>query len=162
QDLRAPVADAKSDAKAMPLADWLIVTTGQELLYDVEDFINLFAAGVPQIEIEAKIVEINFSDSLDVGVTPVTGKPMFDFPGNGTFVKSFSSTTPNGVDINEALLTLGTVQDGTAFNAIIEAIATNDNVSIISRPKIAVREGGRADISNIEKIPFLKISGINT
>jgi len=144
-----------------PLADWLVVTTGQELLYDVEDFINLFAAGVPQIEIEAKIVEIAFQDTLDVGVSPVAGMPMFDFPGSGTFVKSFTSNTPNQADISEALLTLGTVQDGTAFNAIIEAIATNDNVSIISRPKIAVREGGRADISNIEKIPYLKISGIS-
>ena len=143
------------------LADWLVVTTGQELLYDVEDFINLFAAGVPQIEIEAKIVEIAFQDTLDVGVSPVAGMPMFDFPGSGTFVKSFTSNTPNQAEISEAMLTLGTVQDGTAFNAIIEAIATNDNVSIISRPKIAVREGGRADISNIEKIPYLKISGIS-
>jgi type II secretory pathway component GspD/PulD (secretin) len=156
QDLRT----VQAKAEGIPLADWLVVTTGQELLYDVEDFINLFAAGVPQIEIEAKIVEIIFSDSLDLGVTPVAGKPMFDFPGNGTFVKSFSSTTPNGVDINEALLTLGGVFSGTEFNAILEAIATNDNVSIISRPKIAVREGGRADISNIEKVPYLKISTI--
>lgn len=161
QDLRAAGTPAAAAAAApVPLADWLVVTTGQELLYDVEDFINLFAAGVPQIEIEAKIVEINFSDSLDLGVTPVAGKPMFDFPGTGTFVKSLNSTTPNGVDVNEALLTLGGVFDGTEFNAIIEAIATNDNVSIISRPKIAVREGGRADISNIEKIPYLKISSI--
>jgi len=155
QDLRAPVGDPKAEAKPLQLADWLVVTTGQELLYEVEDFINLFAAGVPQIEIEAKIVEITFSDTLDVGVKPIIGQPMFDFPGSGTFVKSFNSSTPNGVDISEALLTLGTVQDGTAFNAIIEAIATNDNVSIISRPKIAVREGGRADISNIERIPYL-------
>ena len=158
QDLRTN--DASKQAVATPLADWLIITTGQELLYEVEDCINLFAAGVPQIEIEAKIVEITFSDSLDIGVTPVTGKPMFDFKGDGGFFKSFNSTTPNTVDINEALLTIGAVNDGTAFNAILEAIATNDNVSIISRPKIAVREGGRADISNTEKIPFLSIGNI--
>lgn len=156
QDLR----NAGAAAAPTPVADWMIVTTGPELLYEVEDFINLFAAGIPQIEIEAKIVEISFSDTLDLGVSPVAGKPMFDFPGSGTFIKSFNSSTPNTTDINEALLTLGTVQDGTAFNAILEAIATNDNVSIISRPKIAVREGGRADISNTEKIPYLKITGI--
>jgi type II secretory pathway component GspD/PulD (secretin) len=157
QDLRNATSGQGTETA---LADWLVVTTGQELLYDVEDFINLFAAGVPQIEIEAKIVEIGFTDTLDVGVAPVNGLPMFDFPGSGTFVKSFSSFTPNQTNINEALLTLGTVMDGTSFNAIIEAIATNDNVSIISRPKIAVREGGRADISNTEKIPYLSISAI--
>jgi general secretion pathway protein D len=47
------------------------------------------------------------------------------------------------------------------FNAALEALAINDNVSIISRPKIAVREGGRADISNTSKIPYLSITGIN-
>ncbi len=143
-----------TEAKETKLADWLVVTTGQELLYDVEDFINLFAAGVPQIEIEAKIVEIAFSDTLDVGAKPLDGQPMFDFTSGG-FFKSLNSSTPNGTDINEALLAIGAVQNGMAFNAILEAIATNDNVSIISRPKIAVREGGRADISNIEKIPYL-------
>ncbi len=150
QDMRTVGTEAKETA----LADWLVVTTGQELLYDVEDFINLFAAGVPQIEIEAKIVEIAFSDTVDVGVKPLDGQPMFDFTA-GSFFKSLNSSTPNGVDINEALLAIGAVQNGMAFNAILEAIATNDNVSIISRPKIAVREGGRADISNIEKIPYL-------
>ena len=157
QDMRLP----KEVAVETALADWLVVTTGQELLYDVEDFINLFAAGVPQIEIEAKIVEITFSDTLDLGVRPITDtRSLFEVGANGAFIKSFNSTTPNSVDINEALLTIGAVQSGVAFNAILEAIATNDNVSIISRPKIAVREGGRADISNIEKIPYLKISGI--
>ncbi len=145
--------------KEQRLADWLVVTTGPDLLQDVEDFINLFAAGVPQIEIEAKIVEITLSDSLDLGVRPPDGVPMFDFPDH-TFVKSFDSRTPNQADASEGLLSLGGVQDGVAFNAILEAIATRDNVSIISRPKIAVREGGRADISNTVKIPFLQITGI--
>src|SRR5688572_3098750 len=34
-----------------PLADWLVVTSGSDLLQEVEDFLNLFAAGIPQIEI---------------------------------------------------------------------------------------------------------------
>jgi type II secretory pathway component GspD/PulD (secretin) len=158
QNLRDP---AKA-AEERPLADWLVVTTGQDLLYEVEDFINLFAAGVPQIEIEAKIVEITFSKSLDIGVKPVDSEtPIFQLPKSGiedepsTFVKGFSYGLPNLANANEALLTIGAVQDGITFGAILEAIAATDNVSIISRPKIAVREGGRADISNTERIPFL-------
>lgn len=156
QDLRAPVTGT---ANPVPLADWLVVTTGPELLYEVEDFINLFAAGVPQIEIEAKIVEITFVDTLDLGVRTPAGVSMFDFP-DGTFIKSLTSSTPNQTDLTEALLAIGGVQDGLAFNAILEAIATRDNVSIISRPKIAVREGGKADISNTIRIPFLKVGNI--
>ncbi len=138
------------------LADWLVVTTGFELLVEVERFINLFGAGVPQIEIEAKIVEIAFTDSIDVGVATT-----FDFPAHTT-VGQLATTTPNVADGGEALLTLGGVLDGTTFGATLEAIATRDNVSIISRPKIAVREGGRADISNTQKLPILDIKGITS
>ena len=158
QDLRKP----DEAAVERPLADWLVVTTGQDLLFEVEDFINLFAAGVPQIEIEAKIVEITFSKSLDLGVKPIDSQtPIFQLPKSGiedepsTFVKGFTYGLPNIANANEALLTIGAVQDGITFGAILEAIAATDNVSIISRPKIAVREGGRADISNTERIPFL-------
>jgi type II secretory pathway component GspD/PulD (secretin) len=155
QDLRNPADPAKEQR----LADWLVVTTSAALLQEVEDFINLFAAGVPQIEIEAKIVEITLSDSLDLGVRPPEGKPLLDFPDH-TFIKSFDGSFPNQSEGAEGLLTLGGVQDGVAFNAILEALATRDNVSIISRPKIAVREGGRADISNTVKIPFLQLGNI--
>ena len=157
QDLRSPTAVA---GQPSPLADWLVVTAGPDLLQEVEDFINLFAAGVPQIEIEAKIVEVSLTDVLDLGVRSPDGTPMFQFPSH-TFVKSFDSSMPNVANGIEGILAVGGVQDAVTFNATLEALATNDNVSIISRPKIAVREGGRADISNTSRIPYLGIQGIN-
>ena len=45
-------------------------------------------------------------------------------------------------------------------NAVLEALALYENVSIISRPKIAVREGGRAEIVSLESIPFYNITGL--
>lgn len=157
QDMRNPTAKAAPN----PVADWLVVTTGEDLLWEVEEFINLFAAGVPQIEIEAKVVEITFTKSLDYGVKPVDGStPIFSWPP-GSFVQSLDYSVPNQADGNEALLALSAVQNGFAFNAIIEAIATNDNVSIISRPKVAVREGGRASLLSKQLIPFLEITTLN-
>ncbi len=157
QDLRNPSVAAGAE---QPLADWLVVTAGADLLQEVEDFINLFAAGVPQIEIEAKIVEISLTDVLDIGVRSPTNAPMFQFPSK-TFVKGLDSSMPNVSNAAEGILAVGGVLDAVTFNATLEALAINDNVSIISRPKIAVREGGRADISNTSRIPYLGISGIN-
>ena len=151
-DLRDP--NAAASAQLVELADWLVVTTGFDILLEVENFINLFGAGVPQVEIEAKIVEIAWSDSLDYGVDT-----SFDF-SPGAFVDRFDTSTPNLAGADEAVLTVGGVLNGALFSATLEAIATMDNVSIISRPKIAVREGGRADISNTQKIPFLDITTI--
>ncbi|TAJ10474.1 MAG: type II secretion system protein GspD [Planctomycetota bacterium] len=143
------------------LADWLVVTARPERLHEVEDFLNLFAAAVPQIEIEAKIVEITESDVLDLGVKPVaTGTPIFDAPGNGTFIKGLDYSFPTQ-DLSSALLTLGAVQDGLAFNAVLQALATWENVQIDSQPRIAVREGSKAEIVNITKIPFYNLNNIN-
>ncbi len=158
QDLRAP---AGATAAPVALADWLVVTAGPDLLGEVEDFINLFAASVPQIEIEAKVVEVTLSDVLDLGVKPVAGKPVFDFPGSATFFKSLDYSLPNQSNGIGALLTVGSIQDGTAFNAVIQALQNHQNVSIINQPKIAVREGGRAEINAITHLPYLQVSGIN-
>ncbi|MFM7281214.1 MAG: hypothetical protein ACKO32_05480, partial [Planctomycetia bacterium] len=137
-----------NEGNSVPLADWLVITSGFEQLKEVESFINIFAAGVPQIEIEAKIVEVTTSDSLDLGVRPLDlSTPIFGFPDH-TFVRSFTYNLPNASSIANAdsLLTLSSVQNSLEFNAVLEALATFQNVAIQSRPKIAVREGARADI----------------
>ena len=157
-DLRVGVPN---DGTVLNVADWLIVTTGSEMLAEVESFIDIFAAGVPQIEIEAKIVEVTTSDTLDLGVTPIDATiPIFGFPDH-TFVKSFTYSLPNTSGALNSLLAVGAVQDGLQFNAVLQALATYENVSIISRPKIAVREGGRASIVNTLRIPNLNVTGIS-
>jgi type II secretory pathway component GspD/PulD (secretin) len=162
QDMRAwpQTASGERAASTVGLADWLVVTAQPDWLEQVEDFLDLFAAAVPQIEIEAKIVELTESDELDLGIKPITGQPIVDFPGDGTFVKSIDWNFPNTESANEALLTLGSVQDGTAFNAVLEALQRWENVAIDTRPKIAVREGGKAEILNTQEIPYYGFSGI--
>jgi len=154
-DLRMPVPDAGT---AIPLADWLVVSAVPDLLREVEDFINTFAAGVPQIEVEAKIVEVTTTDSFALGVSQVDATtPIFDLGGDG-LLDSFGYNFPVS---GGAVATLGAIQDGTSFAAKIEALARYENVSIISRPKVAVREGGRARIVNTTEIPFFNITGIS-
>jgi type II secretory pathway component GspD/PulD (secretin) len=148
-DLRLNTAKAEQ----VPLADWLVVTTGQDLMLDIENFVNVFAADVPQIEIEAKIVEVTTSDSLDVGVSQT-----YDFPDN-TFFDSFDFAFP--IAGAGGTLAASAVQDGTMFSAALEALALYENVSIISRPKIAVREGGRAEIVAQQRIPFVDVTSLN-
>jgi type II secretory pathway component GspD/PulD (secretin) len=146
----------------LAVADWLIVVASAARLEEVESFINNFAAGVPQIEIEAKIVEVTLTNQLDIGVTPIDqSTPIFGFPSGG-FVKSLNYNLPNSAGAINGLLTIGAVSDGVHFNAVLQALATFENVSIVSKPTIAVREGGRAAIVNTVKIPTYAVSGIST
>jgi type II secretory pathway component GspD/PulD (secretin) len=158
-DLRVTVPN---DGNVVNVADWLIVTAGPDLLAEVESFIDIFAAGVPQIEIEAKIVEVTTNDTMDLGVRQIDNNtPIFGFPDH-TFVDSLTYNLPNTSGAINSLLTFGGVQDGLRFNMTLQALASFENVSIISRPKIAVREGGRASIVNTLKIPNLNVTGIST
>ena len=153
-----------SSGTEVKVADWLIVTSSFDLLVEVEDFINLFAARIPQIEIEAKIVEVTTSDSLDVGIKPLNdATPMFQLPSpESSFVDGVDYNFGNVNEGTEALFSLGAVHDGVSFNAILEVLQSMENVTIVSSPKVAVREGGRAEILNTTEIPFFNISGINT
>ena len=152
QDLRDPKI---AQGAAAQLADWLVVTTGPELLAEVEDFINLFAAGVPQIEIEAKIVEITFTDALDLGAQTTITWP------EKALVGTLSGNFPSAAGAVGGLLNMAAVQDGVAFDAVLQALASRENVSIISQPKIAVREGGRADILNTTRLPYVNVGTLN-
>ncbi len=170
-DLRAGFSvEAYSDPRpallrspeSVALSDVLFVTAAAYEMGEIEHFIELFAADVRQIEIEAKIVEVTTRESLDLGLRGRRdGTPIFGLPNSGTFINGIDFSFDNTVDATEALFGLGAVFDGVAFNAVLEAVSAFENVSIISRPKVAVREGARADIVNVTKIPFYEVTAIS-
>jgi type II secretory pathway component GspD/PulD (secretin) len=146
----------------VPLADWILVRARPEVMVQVERFFDLFAAERRQIEIEAKIVEVTTSDSTDWGIRPIdSDTPIFDLPNSGSLVNEIGYSFGNTVDASEALFGVTSVFDGVRFNAMLELVAEHENVSIISRPKVAVREGARAEIVNTTSIPFFQIKAIN-
>jgi len=144
-------------SKAVPLSDLMVVTAVPSLLEQFEEFLDLFAGGgVPQIELEAKIIEIRETDSFDYG-----GGATFMF-GSNNFVRELDIRLPNFAESTEALLTLGAVQDGMAFDAILEAIKGWQNVTIETRPKTVVRAGGVAYIDASTDLPFLTFKTLNS
>ena len=148
--------------QAMSLGDWLLVTAQPAELRRVEQFIETFLADVRQIEIEAKIVEVVTSSSLDVGIRPIDDTtPIFGLPNSGSLINSIDYSFPNTADSSEAIFGLRAVFDGVQVNALLELVAKEESVSIISRPKVAVREGARAEIVNIRQIPYFNIPTIN-
>ena len=145
--------------KDVPMGDWLVVTAGPELLAEVESFIDTFAGGPPQIEIEAKIVEWVVRDSLDLGVQDVSAV----FPDN-TLISELGWDFPNGASLDsggEFFAGISSIHDGVTYAAMFEALAAYENVSIISRPKVSVREGIKAKLEAITREPFLRVTAIN-
>jgi type II secretory pathway component GspD/PulD (secretin) len=152
------------------LSDVIVVTAAYELLEQFEEFLDLFAAGgVPQIELEAKIIEVVESDQLDVGsrATVLFGDANFvtgagqNLPNAASGEKDFELLPGIKGTGTEAILGLGAVQSSLAFSALIEAIQSWDNVQIDSRSKTVVRAGGVAYIESTTEIPFAEIKTIN-
>lgn len=164
-DPRGSKAGILQAPTAIVIGDVLYVRANPELLAEVEHFIRIFVENVKQIEIEAQIVEVITTDSLDVGIRRIDeSTPIFGLPNPGSLVNQIDFSLPNtgGTGaVGNALFGLGAVFDGVTFNAVLEAVAASENVSIISHPKVAVREGTRADIVNTKEIPFFNISAIN-
>ncbi len=151
-----PFGTPPAAATAVVLSDVVVVTASYGLLEQFEEFLDLFAAaGVPQIELEAKIIEVVESDTLDIGQTV-----NLDF-GDDAFVQGINFSLPNLTAGPEALLTLGAVQDSLAFDAVLEAVRTWENVQIDSRPKTVVRAGGVAYIESATEIPFIDIKTLS-
>ncbi len=137
---------------------WLVVTANPQLLEDVEYFINTFAASPPRIEIEAKIVEWVVRDTLDLGVKDASAL----FPDH-TLVDALEWGFPNTageISGGEFLATIGTLQDGVTYAAMFEALSSFENVSIISRPKVATDDGVKASIQATTRYPYLSIVSI--
>jgi type II secretory pathway component GspD/PulD (secretin) len=144
-----------TEAKSVVLSDILVITATYSRLENFEDFLDLFAsAGIPQIELEAKIIEITESETLDVGLDS-----SFIF-GTGNFVKELDFNLPNLTSGSEAIAVLGALQDGVTFNAVLQLIQNFDNVQIDSQPKTVVRAGGVASIDSTVDIPFYELRTI--
>ncbi|QDV03329.1 type II secretion system protein GspD [Engelhardtia mirabilis] len=161
QNFATDIQQSPQQPSRIDLADWVVVTAGRDVLLQVQEFVELFAASVPQVEITASIVEFTYFDELDYGVNGPDGSVVFDFP-DGTFVDSFSYSVPNTVDGVEAVLSIGAIQDGVAINALLEAIQEWENVDIRTNPRIAVREGGVAEILNTRQIPTFLFGNISS
>jgi len=157
-DLSYPGPD---EGVSVNIADWVIATADYVTLGDFEYFLDVMFAGPPQIEIEAKIVEYVMSDTIDIGVGPVgADTPIVGLPESGLF-DSFNWSFPNQAGGGEFLTTLQAVHDGTAYNFMLELLASYENVEITSRPKVAVREGTRATIESFSQIPYYQIGSLN-
>jgi type II secretory pathway component GspD/PulD (secretin) len=148
--------------KLVPLFDWLVVTAAPEEMRQIQRFIRAFISSARQIQVEAKIVELTTTKTSDYGIRPVDGvTPIFGLPNAGSLIHSVDFSFGNTVDVGEAIFGVSAVFDGVQFNALLEMISTDESATIISQPKVAVREGARAELIEVQQEPVMKLNAIN-
>ncbi len=154
-----PFAQPSAPAR-VPISDWVVVTGSYDEIDRADRFVNLYFSSIPQIEIEARIAEVTTSDVLDIGVRSTDPSKAAFQSGKHNFVSALDTNFPNVSNTSEGLLSLTAVQGPVEFQATLELLASTRNVDIISTPRIAVRNGGRAEIVNGNEIPYAEITTI--
>ncbi|MCB9890527.1 MAG: type II and III secretion system protein [Planctomycetes bacterium] len=147
-------------------SDLILVTGKPDGISAFEQAMDLFYRSVPQILIEAKVVEFSYGETLDLGVSAAGTDPTVRTVGKGSFVQSIVSRFPNasvGTNAPEGILTLGGIHDNLELNVALEMLQTRAKSDIVSNPRIAVRNGGTAVIDTRTRLPYpeARISGQN-
>lgn len=148
------------------IADLLMVTGTEDVLYEVDQFLSTLLLDTPQIEIEAKVVEMSLDDLLEYGsnltIREVVEK--LDDQGNlvskgndksTAFTKFTSPLDPDAFLSGQQVATLAVsfFEDDLKFKAFFRAIQNSSSSDVLSAPKMAVLNGHRAVIDTGARIP---------
>ncbi len=165
-----PMKFGGGPGKSSALTELLIVTSDSAGLEAFEQAFNLIFNNVPQVDIKVRVVETSSTETLDIGVRQVGTNPTIrrlKNPGS-MFFQSFGGNFPNQSGLgkssklsSEGLFTIGGIHDNWELQAILEVLQTQLHSDVISQPRIAVRNGGVAQISTYSEIPYpqARISG---
>ncbi len=181
------VTDPNADSKA-PWPAWaaragletIILRGDLEKVESCCTLIESMLSSVPQVLLEARVVEVLESDEFGLGIdwfvldaedhpydpaNPVApldpSKTVFDRGLLGTGIPALPGIAPEGI-VTNGLINLGTVKDGIQVDLLISALAQLTKIDVVNAPSVAVRAGHIATISAGEDIPYftVNVSGI--
>lgn len=145
------------------VADLLMVTGTEDVLLAVDAFMSALLIETPQIEIEAKVVEVSFEDGVEFGANLQVRETGIDSDGDvikkndkdSLFRKFSSPLDPDAFLSNSQVgtLALAFFDDDLKFRAFFRAIQNSRNSDVLSAPKMAVLNGHRAVIDTGARIP---------
>lgn len=177
ESVRDPRGPSTATNASLEVSDWLVVTGSEAEVLRVEQFLNLYYASVPQIEIEAKIAEVTSDNSRDFGASTsifnkVRSKIVEDVDSSAEGIQNpdpnfhsilsqmHTSFPTSNTDVQGDFLFRAIVKH-TEIKSTLKLLMASRNIDIVSSPRIAVRNGGKAEIINGEEIPFVNITNFN-
>ncbi|HID80851.1 MAG TPA: type II secretion system protein GspD [Thiotrichales bacterium] len=136
---------------------YLIITDTPEIVSQIEREISRLDVPIPQVEIQAYIVESTLSDEIESGV---------DWSWTRQGEKTEISVDALGTEKAGGLLKLryGNIP-AKEFTAVLTALSTKSDTKLLSSPRITVLENNQAKFHSGDQIGFSKIiiqEGIQT
>jgi Flp pilus assembly secretin CpaC len=132
--------------KTDPRTRSFIITATPKYLAKVQEILDRLDIQLPQVSIEAKIVEVSLDDVNQLGIT-WSANPA----GAGNPQVSANVSAPVG---GVGFLNVTTLQNNTNISAQIQALATKSKANILSSPKIMAQDNQQATIQTQDTIYY--------
>ncbi len=129
----------------------LIVTDISDKLDQVDAMVRNLDTRTPQVEIVARLVDVDVSSTRDLGITwGVHSLDLFDAGiTENVDVKAANVTNPAG------LVTVGTIKPFGSLDATLQALETQNKANIISNPRITTVNNREASVVVGKQIPLI-------
>ncbi len=149
----------------------IVVRADRSQMSEIEDILDELDVRRAQILIEAAIVEISITDTLDIGVELAAvdaegnAVPFVTTPLNGAINSLLAALIPNedgDIDFISGLASVTTPTiavakidvGGVSFAAIVQALATSANANLLSTPSLLTLDHQEAKIIVGNEVPF--------
>ena len=159
---------------SIPSNEAFVLTGPRDNVNAATDLVNGVLTSIPQIEIEARIVEVREDDDFALGTNLFVlneGDHPFDPKNPDAPLSPTASLFDRGRSIfgipgltgpAPVLLELGTITHGLQMDMLIQAMKALTKADVLSAPRIAVLNGFKAEFSAGEDVPILKQNVVGT
>ncbi|MFH1416146.1 MAG: secretin N-terminal domain-containing protein [Elusimicrobiota bacterium] len=132
----------------------IIVTDMADVVEKIGKLIAELDTPTPQVLLEARIIDIKITDSLDSGV-------------NFSLFHNKNGASEDTIKYNQALapnqsvtskVTMGILDGDYDIDAIIEAIVTKTDAKVLTNPKLLVLNNRTATITIVDEVPYQELT----
>ncbi|MEQ8763074.1 MAG: type II and III secretion system protein [Planctomycetota bacterium] len=144
---------------SMPNNQILMLRGPEGLIGEAENFIDQVFARVPQIEIQARILEISSEDGFSIGAStnlienPSDEKTLFDRNLNNYPTEQFVASQNQNTPFIGSQIFFKAIHDELEVETIMQALQTRSDTEVLSNPRIAVLNGTEAKITAVDRVP---------
>ncbi|MFH1957966.1 MAG: secretin N-terminal domain-containing protein [bacterium] len=138
-----------------PLTNSVIITASPQGLEKYGELISVFDVKPRQVLIEASLLEVDYSEGLDLGIA--WGMSNFDIDKKGltgSLDSVGAAQTVGTVGVPALTFTIGGLLNSNQFNATINALQKRNKAKLLSRPKIVALNKENAKIVSGESLPY--------
>ncbi|MEA2081798.1 MAG: secretin and TonB N-terminal domain-containing protein [Elusimicrobiota bacterium] len=148
-----------------PLTNSIVLTTTPEGIAKYQELISIFDVKPRQVLIEASIMEVDYYDGLDLGISwQSSGFNVYNKDANNLVqgaIQNSPAATP-GAGGRPALnsssvglsLAVGGLINSNQFSALIEALQQKSKAKTLAKPKIVTMNNEKATIMSGDQVPF--------